>query len=416
MENRQGVPAPRLSRISQPAFCALRGLCLLFPLALLVPLAGCAAPGEPVERKPPVPLAVSDLAAAQAGNSVVLTFTLPQQTVDRRPLEESPAIEIYRGFEPAPAASASAVRVPAHPTLLVTIPSVLVDRYSTQGRIRYLDQLNSGDFTQHPDSLAVYIVRTRASVKKESANSNPAALRVYPVPDSIADLQEKLTPSGVQLTWTPPSSTPAGPAPPIVAYRIYRALSPSGAAPSAAPAANQSAPASAPNAVGTPLVPPLTKIADTTSPPYLDAQAHLGDAYTYSVRSVVDYSGERLESADSNLVSLVVRDIFPPPSPNGLLVVFVPAQGDVPAHFDLSWDISPETDVAGYNVYRSEEAGVQGTRLNTELLPTPAFRDMNAQPGHRYFYSVTAVDRSGNESQPGPAVSTPEPAESQPTP
>ena len=36
--------------------------------------------------------------------------------------------------------------------------------------------------------------------------------------------------------------------------------------------------------------------------------------------------------------------------------------------------------------------------LNTDLLLTPAFRDMNVQPGHRYFYTVTAVDRAGNES------------------
>ena len=35
----------------------------------------------------------------QAGNDVVLTFTLPQQTVDRRPLQQLPAIEIYRDFE-----------------------------------------------------------------------------------------------------------------------------------------------------------------------------------------------------------------------------------------------------------------------------------------------------------------------------
>ena len=94
--------------------------------------------------------------------------------------------------------------------------------------------------------------------------------------------------------------------------------------------------------------------------------------------------------------------------------MFVPAQGDVPAHMELSWSISPETDLAGYAVYRSEQAGVPGTHLNVEVLPTPAFRDMNALPGRRYLYSVTAVDRSGNESPASVAV--PGPAESQQTP
>ena len=53
-----------------------------------------------------------------------------------------------------------------------------------------------------------------------------------------------------------------------------------------------------------------------------------------------------------------------------------------------------------------------GTRLNPELLLTPAFRDMNAVPGHRYFYTVTAVDRSGNESPASAAASGDVPAES----
>jgi fibronectin type 3 domain-containing protein len=83
---------------------------------------------------------------------------------------------------------------------------------------------------------------------------------------------------------------------------------------------------------------------------------------------------------------------------------------------ELSWAISPETDNAGYNVYRSEQVGVLGTRLNAEPLLTPAFRDMNGLPGRRYFYSVTAVDRSGNESAPSAAVSEGVPAEGQPAP
>jgi fibronectin type 3 domain-containing protein len=95
-----------------------------------------------------------------------------------------------------------------------------------------------------------------------------------------------------------------------------------------------------------------------------------------------------------------------------LLVVDVPAQGDVPAHLELSWGISPETDLAGYNVYRSDQEGVPGMRVNTELLLTPAFRDMNAVPGRRYSYSVTAVDRSGNESPVSAAASGAVPAES----
>ena len=75
-----------------------------------------------------------------------------------------------------------------------------------------------------------------------------------------------------------------------------------------------------------------------------------------------------------------------------------------PAYLDLSWAIAPEHDVVGYNVYRAENSGAKGVKQNPELLPTPAFRDMNGVPGHVYYYAVTAVDRAGNESAPSAPV------------
>jgi fibronectin type 3 domain-containing protein len=52
--------------------------------------------------------------------------------------------------------------------------------------------------------------------------------------------------------------------------------------------------------------------------------------------------------------------------------------------------------------------------LNSELLLTPAFRDMNAGPGRRYVYTTTAVDRAGNESHASEPASGGVPVESQP--
>ncbi|HWF40068.1 MAG TPA: hypothetical protein VG322_16200 [Candidatus Acidoferrales bacterium] len=364
-------------------------------------LGGCASPGEPIERKPPVAQAIGDLAAQQVGNSAELTFTMPQQTTGGRPLTQPIAVEIFRNFV-APAAARTA-GPPA--TLLVTIPPAMVSNYVTQGRFRYTDELRAEDFEQHPASLLVYAVRTRASAKKESAASNVATVRVYPLPGPIDDLKAEVTHTGIQLTWTPPTKTPVGTAPPIATYRIYRALLPQAA--TAQPAGNPPAGANAQNA-------PLTKIGETQTPAFLDTQMQFGNTYVYSVRSVVQTEGQQLESGDSNRVTILARDTFPPAAPEGLIVAFVPAQSAELAHLELSWNISSETDLAGYNVYRSEQSGVQGTRINSELLPTPAFRDMNAVPGRTYYYSVTAVDRSGNESTPSAAVSGEVLAENQP--
>ena len=167
-------------------------------------LGGCASPGEPIERKPPVAQAISDLAAQQVGNSAALTFTMPDQSTDRRPLTQPFGVEIFRGFV-APAAARPATP-PA--TLLVTIPPAMVSNYVTQGRFRYTDELRAEDFEQHPDSVVVYAVRTRASAKKESAPSNAATVPVYPLPDPIEDLKAEVTHTGIQLTWTPPTKTP----------------------------------------------------------------------------------------------------------------------------------------------------------------------------------------------------------------
>ena len=71
---------------------------------------------------------------------------------------------------------------------------------------------------------------------------------------------------------------------------------------------------------------------------------------------------------------------------------------------ELSWSINVEPDLAGYRVYRSQQDGERGVLLTAELLPSPAYRDNSAQSGQRYWYTVTAVDRSGNESAPSLAV------------
>ena len=372
--------------------------------ASIVLLAGCGAPGEPVERKAPIPTAIPDLAATQQGDNVILTFTLPKESIEGRELKQPPAIEIFRDFQKNPASPAP-TSVPANPTLLVTIPSAMVARFDTRRQIRYEDALKPEDFTQHPDTQAVYTVRTRTSPKKVSANSNAAILRVAPSPEPIADLKAEITHQGVILAWTPPQKTAVGPAPPIASYRIFRREMSQAIAP-----VNGPQPPRSPNST--------VLIGESAAPPFRDTQIQFGKTYRYSVRSVAQYPDLQIESPDSPVIEVTPLDTFPPAAPQGLVVVLVPAQGSAPAYLDLSWSISAENDIAGYNIYRSEQEGVAGQKQDPELLRTPAFCDMNVVPGHRYFYTVTAVDRVGNESTASAATSgevpVEAPADSQP--
>jgi hypothetical protein len=401
-EKAELAPSPASEIRARSSFLVLP---LLF-LASTIWLAGCAAPGEPAERKPLVPTAITDLAAHQQGNDVILTFTLPKDTVDHHPLKKTPAIEIYRGFDP-PATTISASHEPLF--LILTIPPAMVANCSEKDHVRVVNSLDASDLAPHVGWTASYAVRTRASAKKESADSNRASLRVYPAPDPIADLKTEVTHSGIVLTWTPPQKTILGSAPPISAYHIYRAESVPELQPEASPNASESA-------AGVPkLKASLARIGESPEPTFRDMQVEFGKTYVYSVRSLAQYSDVALESADSNLFVVTPRNIFPPAAPENVTVVLVPARGENPAYLDVSWAINAETDIAGYNVYRSGRDGVPGTRQNPELLLTPAFRDMNALPGRQYVYTATAVDRAGNKSSASAPVSGSIPVEGQPT-
>jgi hypothetical protein len=357
-----------------------------FLIGLVLFSIGCASPSEPLERKPVVAEKITDLSAVQTGNDVVLSFTLPTETVDRRPLTQPLSVEIYRSVG-APGANSA-----AQPALVATIPSGEVAQYSTEGRVRYVDRLKADDFAGLDDLAgASYSIRTRASVKQDSDSSNVASLRIRPAYEPITDLKAEVTRSAIILTWAPPAKTLTGQAPPVAGYQIYRGETGKEAA----------------------AVPPLVRIGETSAPTFQDTQFEFGQTYLYAVRSVVGSGSEAIESDDSNLVTLTPRDTFPPAAPTGLVVALVPQQAGTAGQLELSWAISPETEVAGYNVYRSEQPGARGERLNSELLLTPAFRDMNVEPGHRYLYTVTAVDRFGNESAPSEVVAESVPAENQ---
>lgn len=65
----------------------------------------------------------------------------------------------------------------------------------------------------------------------------------------------------------------------------------------------------------------------------------------------------------------------------------------------LTWDENTELDLAGYNVYRSETEGEIGEIYNDELLAEAAFEDTDMDAGTYYYYTVTAQDLDGNQSE-----------------
>jgi hypothetical protein len=347
-------------------------------------LIGCAAPGEPTARHPIVPQAVQDLSARQQGNGAVLTFTLPSESTDKKLLAGPPAVEIYRS---APAARGAAASKP--PMRLVdTIPADVMESYKQNGRIQFRDELDADELARQPGQQVTYIVRTRVSEERSSADSNPTKLQVYPAPQAISELHASLTKQSIDLAWMPAESPAAGATTgPVSGYKVYRA---------------EIDPASAAAATEDPskavLRGPLNSIAQVQAPGYRDMDFAIGHSYLYLVRTVAQFGPDTVESVDSNDAVVTAIDVFPPAAPQGLVAIIIPATPGVPSYVELSWSISPEADLAGYEIYRSEQPGTPGGRLNGELLSAPTFRDMNVVAARQYFYSVRAVDHAGNES------------------
>jgi hypothetical protein len=67
----------------------------------------------------------------------------------------------------------------------------------------------------------------------------------------------------------------------------------------------------------------------------------------------------------------------------------------------LHWDSPP---VCGYNVYRRRVPGGSYRKLNLSLVTEPSYTDTRVEPRATYYYVVTAVDSSGNESTYSNAV------------
>jgi fibronectin type 3 domain-containing protein len=64
----------------------------------------------------------------------------------------------------------------------------------------------------------------------------------------------------------------------------------------------------------------------------------------------------------------------------------------------LNWTASTSTGVVGYNVYRSTTNGSGYSKTNSGLVASASYSDTTVQSATTYYYVVTAVDASSNES------------------
>ncbi len=118
----------------------------------------------------------------------------------------------------------------------------------------------------------------------------------------------------------------------------------------------------------------------------------LGKEYDFHI-SAVDITGQI--AARSETVTALLEDNIAPGLVDDVQIV------ERDQGLELSWPVSPETDLAGYAIYRSVNSDDDFERLNDELQDpiNTVFVDSLVQEGNTYFYRISAIDNSGNEGK-----------------
>ena len=141
-------------------------------------------------------------------------------------------------------------------------------------------------------------------------------------------------------------------------------------------------------------------VAETTVSNYSDTGLSAGTTYYYKV-TAVDTSGNESDPSAEASATTEAPDTTPPAAPTGLTATAVST-----SQIDLDWNNNTEGDLDHYNVYRSTTSGFTPGAGNFVTETTVSnYSDTGLSAGTTYYYKVTAVDTSGNESNPSAQAS-----------
>lgn len=341
--------------------------------SLLVAAIGCGTPGAPQPPSLQLPRPVDNLSGERKGTRVVLAWTPPAQTTDKQNLRRFGPIRVCRAFNEFPMTGCREVVKELKPNELTSQAAT-----GRQPKVVYEDVISSEQMGA--GRFVAYAVEVFNDHGRSAGLSNQVRIALVPTLPAPLDLRAEVTSDGPVLHWTgaPRPGLPPDAQALEFRYRVYRRIA------------------------GQPTYSLIEEVPATKgeiSTP--DKSFEWGQTYDYEVASltIVPQPGRpplEIEGDDSPIAQVYVKDVFPPARPGGLQAVFS-GVGQKP-FIDLSWDPNSESDLQGYIVFR-HESGQPDVALNKDPVRAPSYRDENVLPGHKYTYSVQAVDVRGNASE-----------------
>jgi hypothetical protein len=327
-------------------------------------LASCGQPGSPIAPSLELPRAVEDLSATRKGDKVTLRWTPPNRFTDGRMVRQVGPTHICRSTSVTP---------PTTCTVAATMPPLPNEpkkRKVEHGAVEFEDSLPPALLQPAPTGFVNYGVEVLNTHGRAVGISNQIRISTAPAIAPPANLATRLSDAGVTLSWGA-ENFPSIPELSFV-YQISR----KGEAGEFAPIATVS----------------------RAQSNYTDTTVEWEKKSQYRVAVLTQSQDGKLlvEGDDSAPIEIFAHDVFPPAAPRELQAVFSGPGQQI--FIDLSWTPGTEQDLAGYNVFRSEE-GAAPQKLNSQLVTSPSFRDQQVVAGKTYVYAITAVDARGNESE-----------------
>src|SRR3954471_12703364 len=368
-------------------------------MAVLAVTAGCGKQGPPLPPLKAVPATTKDLVATQQGSQIVLTFSYPRTTPAGLALPGVSAVEVLEAtrqatpdgkvnpLDPKQFAATAKPRIkvagadltaatsgdrivisfpvppaPPAPPAPAATPKPAPASTPTPATT---PAATAGAATGPPLLAYYYAVRTFGLEDDRSEVSNVASVVPKPPPPAPERLTVTARADGVMVEWAGVPGAAGG-------YNVYRRDAQE-------------------RFHGQPV---HTSGAEERS--WLDTTARFGQSYIYTVTALAQRE-PAVESAVGSEHEVRYQDRFAPPVPTELVALAEAGR------IRLVWRPVEADDLAGYIIYRRIGNG-SFERVTAQPLVTPEYNDTALTAGQTYGYLVTAIDKTGNESDPGAEV------------